>query len=103
MRQLAQLVGISNPYLSQIERGLRAPSEKVLEAIAEGLQTNVDALYAQAGYAPPSEEDEEEPAAVAAIRDDVRLSRRQKQAMIEIYEAFTAGSGPPRRRRRTKG
>jgi transcriptional regulator with XRE-family HTH domain len=103
MRQLAQLVGISNPYLSQIERGLREPSEKVLEAIAEGLQTNVDALYTQAGYAPAGDEDEEDPAVAVAIREDTRLTRRQKQAMIEIYEAFTAGSGPPRRRRRTKG
>ena len=66
MRQLAQVVGISNPYLSQIERGLREPSEKVLEAIAEGLQTNVEALYAQAGYAPAGDEDDEEPAVTAA-------------------------------------
>jgi transcriptional regulator with XRE-family HTH domain len=102
MRQLAQVVGISNPYLSQIERGLREPSEKVLAAIAEGLQTNVDALYAQAGYAPDGDE-EEEPAVLTAVREDARLTRRQKQAMIEIYEAFVAGSGAPRRRRRSQG
>jgi transcriptional regulator with XRE-family HTH domain len=102
MRQLAQVVGISNPYLSQIERGLREPSEKVLEAIAEGLQTNVDTLYAQAGYAAGDGEDEEPPV-LFAIREDARLTRRQKQALIEIYEAFVAGSGGPRRRRRSKG
>src|SRR5207302_7663863 len=56
MRQFADLAGISNPYLSQIERGLRAPSEHVLEGIAGALKVSADALYRQAGMAPPGEE-----------------------------------------------
>ena len=58
MRQFAQLAGISNPYLSQIERGLRAPSEHVLEGIASALKLSADALYEQAGVARPGERDE---------------------------------------------
>ena len=56
MRQFADLAGISNPYLSQIERGLRAPSEHVLEGIAGALKVSADALYRQAGMPPPGEE-----------------------------------------------
>ena len=51
MRQFADMAGISNPYLSQIERGLREPSERVLEAIAESLETSAESLYEQAGIA----------------------------------------------------
>ena len=53
MRQFAEVAGISNPYLSQIERGLRAPSEQVLEGIAQALKLSSDALYEQAGVTPP--------------------------------------------------
>lgn len=101
MRQLASIVGISNPYLSQIERGLREPSEKVLDAIARGLDVSTDALYEQAGL--DADDDEaDEPPARAAIREDPRLSARQRRALIEVYDAFiAAGSAPrPRRRRR---
>jgi transcriptional regulator with XRE-family HTH domain len=96
MRQFAQMVGISNPYLSQIERGLRDPSEKVLDAIAQSLQMSADALYEQAGVAPAGDADGEPPV-VAAIRADPALSGRQRQALIQVYEAF---AGPPRRGRR---
>ena len=58
MRRFAEVAGISNPYLSQIERGLRAPSEQVLEAIARSLKISVDALYEQAGVSPPGDEPE---------------------------------------------
>jgi transcriptional regulator with XRE-family HTH domain len=106
MRQFAELAGISNPYLSQIERGLRAPSEQVLEAIAGTLKLSADALYEQAGVAPPGEE----PAASAvldAIAADPQLTARQRSAMREIYQAFVADSprGPrrgDRSRRRAK-
>jgi transcriptional regulator with XRE-family HTH domain len=87
MRQLADMVGISNPYLSQIERGLREPSERVLEAIAENLELSAEALYEHARHG--HDEDDEEPAVVAAIRADRRLTARQRQALIEVYSAFT--------------
>jgi transcriptional regulator with XRE-family HTH domain len=98
MRQFAEQVGISNPYLSQIERGLREPSERVLEAIANSLRTSVDFLYEQAGVPPPGAE-EESPTA-QAIRADPHLTLRQRQAMIEVYYAF---SGRPRPTRRKPG
>jgi transcriptional regulator with XRE-family HTH domain len=90
MRQLADLVGISNPYLSQIEHGLRAPSARVLEAIAENLDLSADALRA---HISPQEDDAEDPAVIAAIRADPNLNARQRQALIEIYESFR---GAPR-------
>jgi transcriptional regulator with XRE-family HTH domain len=101
MRQFAQMVGISNPYLSQIERGLRDPSEKVVEAIARSLELSADALYEQAGVA-PDEDDAGESAVVEAIRADSVLTGRQRQALIQVYEAF-AGKPAPRRRRRAEG
>jgi transcriptional regulator with XRE-family HTH domain len=95
MRQFAGLVGISNPYLSQIERGLRAPSEQVLQAIADALEMSADALYDQAGV--PREADA--PAKVIqAIREDSRLTGRQRQALIEVYEAFIGVGARPRRK-----
>jgi transcriptional regulator with XRE-family HTH domain len=99
MRRFAEMAGISNPYLSQIERGLREPSEKVLEAIAGALRSSAEALYEQAGMSA----DPETRPVVDAIRDDPDLTGRQRQAMIEIYEAFAAsGAGPQRGRRRPK-
>jgi transcriptional regulator with XRE-family HTH domain len=95
MRQFAELVGISNPYLSQIERGLRAPSEQVVQSIADALQVSADTLYEQAGV----KVDETPSAVVEAIRQDPRLSARQRQALIEIYESFTGVKARPRRRR----
>lgn len=86
MRHLARTVGISNPYLSQIERGLREPSERVLDAIAGALELSTEALHAEAGTAP--DEERQTPAVVAAVRADPRLTARQRQAMIEVYEAF---------------
>jgi transcriptional regulator with XRE-family HTH domain len=88
MRQLADLVGISNPYLSQIERGLREPSEKVLEAIAQNLQLSADALHEHGGRRGEGAEVGDEPAVVAAIRADPRLTARERQALLEIYDAF---------------
>ena len=97
MRQFAGMVGISNPYMSQIERGLREPSEKVLEDIARNLDVSADALYEQAGMSGAAED--EEPSAVrVAIREDPRLNARQRRALLEVYDSF-AGPAPPRRRR----
>jgi transcriptional regulator with XRE-family HTH domain len=98
MRRFAELAGISNPYLSQIERGLREPSERVLDAIASVLEVSVEALYEQAGVHP--EDKPEAPSAVEdAIREDERLTGRQRQALLEVYRAFTA-ERPARRRAR---
>lgn len=91
MRQFAELAGISNPYLSQIERGLRAPSEQVLEAIAKTLKVSADALYEQAGVAPRSEGPAES-AVLDAIAEDPSLTARQRSALREVYQAFVATS-----------
>jgi transcriptional regulator with XRE-family HTH domain len=88
MRQFAEMVGISNPYLSQIERGLRAPSESVLNAIAGSLQTSADALREQAGV-PPSAQTEGDSAVIEAIRADPRLTAAQRRALLEVYKSFT--------------
>jgi transcriptional regulator with XRE-family HTH domain len=100
MRQFAELAGISNPYLSQIERGLRAPSQAVLDQIAKTLKVSSDALYEQAGFAPPSAEPEAG-GVLEAIARDPRLTARQRSALREVYEAFVASS--PRVRTRPSG
>ena len=99
MRQFADLVGISNPYLSQIERGLRAPSEHVVQSIADALKVSADTLYEQAGVTRDGDEASD---TVAAIEEDPRLTPRQRRAMLEIYESFTGISARPRRRRPTE-
>jgi len=101
MRQFADMVGISNPYMSQIERGLREPSEKVLGAIARNLDLSAEALYEQAGMTDPAEDDPQATVRVA-IREDPRLNARQRQALLEIYDAFVGADAPRRRRRRAK-
>jgi transcriptional regulator with XRE-family HTH domain len=90
MRQFAELAGISNPYLSQIERGLRAPSAHVLEGIADALKLSSEALYEQAGVAPPGSEALADSAVLDAIAADERLTARQRTALREVYEAFVA-------------
>jgi transcriptional regulator with XRE-family HTH domain len=100
MRQFAELAGISNPYLSQIERGLRAPSETVLDSIARTLKVSADALYKQAGMPAPGSPPEAN-AMLEAIAADSRLTARQRAALKEIYEAFVAVS-PRQARRRTE-
>ena len=98
MRQFAALAGISNPYLSQIERGLREPSEHVAEAIATVLQTSVSALYKEAGI----DEEQPESAVADAIAADPDLTPRQRQALLTTYDAFLLANGGPRRRRRQR-
>ncbi len=99
MRQFADLAGISNPYLSQIERGLRAPSEQVVDGIARALKVSADALYQQAGVARPGE-DAEDSAVLDAIAADPRLTARQRTALREVYEAFVAVAPAGRKRTR---
>src|SRR5579871_2890497 len=91
MRQLAQSAGVSNPYLSQIERGLRKPSADILAQIAKGLRISAEALYVQAGIL------EDRPADTgvrSALLTDPELSERQKQVLIEIYESFRKEGEP---------
>ena len=85
LRQLAQSAGISNPYLSQIERGLRRPSADILQQIAKGLRVSAEALYVQAGFL-----EDRPPGSVVreAVLTDDDLTERQKQMLIEIYESF---------------
>jgi transcriptional regulator with XRE-family HTH domain len=94
MRQLAELVGISNPYLSQIERGLREPSEKVLDSIAHNLELSAETLYEVGGRRHGDADDDETgvPPVVAAIHEDKKLTARQRQALVEVYNAFTGRS-----------
>jgi transcriptional regulator with XRE-family HTH domain len=94
MRQLADLVCISNPYLSQIERGLREPSERVLEAIADNLEMSAETLKRHRARR-PQEGDAQETAVVAAIRADKDLSASQRKALIDVYEAFVASRRRP--------
>jgi transcriptional regulator with XRE-family HTH domain len=92
LRQLASQAGVSNPYLSQIERGLRRPSAEILQQIAKGLRISAEALYVQAGILEDRHPDSGVRPAVLA---DPGLTERQKQVLLEIYESFrreTAGS-----------
>jgi len=100
MRQFASLAGISNPYLSQIERGLREPSERVLDAIAAALQVSADTLYEQAGMTVGAEP--EASAVEQAVREDPRLTGRQRQALLEVYRSFTAHARPVPRPRQPR-
>jgi len=84
IRGLAAKAGVSNPYLSQVERGLRRPSADILAQIAHGLSISVESLLAKAGIL----ENAESPAVVSAIRGDAVLTERQKSALIDIYAAF---------------
>jgi transcriptional regulator with XRE-family HTH domain len=90
LRKLSELAGISNPYLSQIERGLRKPSAEILQAIARGLQISAETLYVQAGIL---DERDDTPDLVAEIRRDPTITDGQKQALIEIYRSFQREAG----------
>jgi transcriptional regulator with XRE-family HTH domain len=85
LRQLASAAGVSNPYLSQVERGLRRPSAEILQQIAKGLRISAEALYVQAGILEDRWPDSGVRAAVLADPD---LTERQKQVLLEIYESF---------------
>jgi transcriptional regulator with XRE-family HTH domain len=92
IRQLAQAAGVSNPYLSQLERGLRKPSADILQQLAKGLRISAEALYAQAGML----EDRPEGTGVRdAVLADAELTERQKQVLIELYESFRKGPAAP--------
>jgi len=84
MRKLAERAGISNPYLSQIERGLRKPSAEILKRIARGLSVSAESLFERAGLL----EGRDAPDVEDAIGSDSTLTERQKQALTQIYRSF---------------
>ena len=94
MRRLAALSGISNPYLSQIERGLRVPSDEVVEAIANSLRLSADLLRGATAQPPTST------AVLDAIADDPDLTAAQRRSLTEVYQAFRQVTV---RRRKTRG
>ena len=110
LRQLAEMAGVSNPYLSQIERGLKRPSAEILQQIAKGLQVSAESLYVRAGIL--DERVVDDPAAapdvLSAIAADAALTERQRGVLVEIYLSFvgddddpqTPGRTPPTRARR---
>jgi transcriptional regulator with XRE-family HTH domain len=93
LRQLAEQAGVSNPYLSQIERGLRRPSAEVLQALAKALRISAEQVYVQAGILNP--DDDEVRSVELAVLGDPVLTERQKQALLEVYESFRAVSEKP--------
>ncbi|MFJ5549967.1 helix-turn-helix domain-containing protein [Streptomyces sp. NPDC093225] len=86
LRQLADAAGVSNPYLSQIERGLRKPSAEILQQLAKALRISAETLYVRAGILDEREPDEVETRAV--ILADPSINERQKQVLLQIYESF---------------
>ncbi|HEY3154674.1 MAG TPA: helix-turn-helix transcriptional regulator [Candidatus Binatia bacterium] len=91
VRQLADLCGVSNAYLSQIERGLRTPSSMILQSLAKGLRLSAETLYAQAGILDPKGDDDG--GVVRAIMEDPKLSSRQREILIEMYQSFRKVNG----------
>ena len=87
LRQLAKAADVSNPYLSQVERGLRKPSAEILNRIAQGLRISAETLYVQAGILDQREGDE---AVTTAIAADATLTERQRATLLQIYAAFQA-------------
>lgn len=100
LRQFAAMAGISNPYLSQIERGLRAPSAKVVDAIAQSLETSAEDLYAEAGLPAGRDGDDGRSRLEAVVDADPDLSPRQRRVLMDVYDGLIAagpGPRPPRR------
>jgi transcriptional regulator with XRE-family HTH domain len=91
LRRLSELAGVSNPYLSQIERGLRKPSADILQQVARALHVSAETLYVRAGILDPSDG---EPNLEREILRDSSLTDRQKQALLEVYRSFQAEREP---------
>jgi transcriptional regulator with XRE-family HTH domain len=91
LRRLAELSDVSNPYLSQIERGLRRPSAEILQQIAKALRISAETLYVRAGILEPDREPET--AVRDAIHRDLRLTPEQKHTLLTVYESFLAQGG----------
>lgn len=91
LRQLADAAGVSNPYLSQIERGLRKPSAEVLQQVAKALRISAETLYVRAGILDEREREELETRAV--ILADPSINERQKSVLLQIYASFRKENG----------
>lgn len=91
LRKLSDLAGISNPYLSQIERGLRKPSAEILQAIAKALRISAETLYVRAGIL----EEDRDHDLVAEILKDSAMNERQKQALIDHYRSYVESNVEP--------
>lgn len=92
IRDLAKSAGVSNPYLSQIERGIRKPSAEILQQIARALEVSAETLYVRAGIldgAPPTASSVPE-----AIANDERLTAEQRQSLLSVYRSFVAANEP---------
>ena len=99
LRKLSDLAGISNPYLSQIERGLRKPSAEILQAIAKALRISAETLYVRAGIL----EEERDHDLVAEILKDTGITERQKQALIDHYRSYVESNVEPYQRAASVG
>lgn len=93
LRQLADQAGVSNPYLSQIERGLRRPSADVLQQLAKALRISAETMYVRAGILDP--QDGQQRSVQLAVLADPSLSERQKQVLLDIYHSFRREVHPP--------
>src|SRR6266516_4345974 len=93
LRKLAKLAGVSNPYLSQVERGLRHPSAEILQGIAKALRVSSQTLYVKAGML----EESPHPDVDTAIMGDAGLTEQQKQVLLQVYESFRQETGRSRR------
>lgn len=89
LKKMSGLAGVSIPYLSQVERGLRKPSADILQAIAKGLRISAETLYVKAGIL----DERPAPDVATAIMSDPTITERQKQALVQIYEAFREETG----------
>jgi transcriptional regulator with XRE-family HTH domain len=103
LRQLAEQTGVSNPYLSQIERGLRRPSAEVLQQLSKALRVSAETLYVRAGILDP--EEHRSTSVEMAVLADQAITERQKSVLIDVYRSFVNGNGaspdqPPSRPRR---
>ncbi len=94
LRELAARTNVSNPYLSQLERGLHEPSVRVLKAIATALNMSAEALMVQAGLLDAPEDGLPAPSVVDAVRADPRLTDDQRTALLAVYRSYVEANGP---------
>jgi transcriptional regulator with XRE-family HTH domain len=92
LRELSAMTEVSNPYLSQVERGLSEPSARVLKSIAQALNLSAEALFAQAGLMPESTQRDDD-ATETALRVDPRLTEPQKRALLAVYRSYIEANG----------